>query len=69
MHLYSIVLKLSAPVFLMVGALHLALGLGAEALLGATVPPQAMADPGLDSQNIFYGQDLRLRAKTSMLGR
>ena len=60
MHLYSIVLKLFAPAFLLVGTLHLALGLGAEALLGATVPPQTLADPGLDSQNRFYGVSFAL---------
>jgi hypothetical protein len=50
-----LVLRLLAPVFFVVGALHLLLGLGADALLGAHVSPEAMTDPALDSQNRFYG--------------
>jgi len=49
-----LVLKLLAPVFFIVGALHLVLGLGADALLGAKVSAEAMTDPALDSQNRFY---------------
>ena len=49
-----LVLKLLAPVFFIVGALHLVLGLGADALLGAKISPEAMTDPALDSQNRFY---------------
>ena len=60
MHLYSTVLKLLALGFLMVGTLHLVFGLGAEALLGVTVPPEAMTNPGLDSQNRFYGVSFTL---------
>ena len=48
-------LKLIAPVFFIVGALHLVLGLGADVLLGAKLPPEVLADPALDSQNRFYG--------------
>lgn len=51
----SIFLKLIAPVFLLVGALHLILGLGADVMLGAKVPAEAILDPTLDSQNRFYG--------------
>jgi hypothetical protein len=51
----SLVLKLVSPVFFLVGALHLSLGLGAEVLLGAHVSADALADPALDSQNRFYG--------------
>ena len=50
----TLVLKLVAPLFFIVGALHLVLGLGADALLGAGVSADAMADPALDSQNRFY---------------
>ena len=50
-----LLLKLVAPVFLIVGALHLLLGLGADALLGAKVSAEVMTDPALDSQNRFYG--------------
>ena len=49
-----LVLKLLAPVFFIVGASHLVLGLGADALLGAKVSTEAMTDPALDSQNRFY---------------
>ena len=49
-----LVLRLLAPVFFIVGALHLVLGLGADALLGAKVSTEAMTDPALDSQNRFY---------------
>lgn len=50
-----IVLKLAAPIFFIAGALHLLLGLGADALLGAKISAEVMADPGLESQNRFYG--------------
>lgn len=51
----SLVLKILAPVFLLVGALHLILGPGADVLLGANIPSSVIADPVLDSQNRFYG--------------
>jgi hypothetical protein len=38
-----------------VAALHLVLGLNADALLGARIPVEVIADPALDSQNRFYG--------------
>ena len=47
-------LKLLAPFFLIVGALHLVLGLNADVLLGAQLSEQAIVDPVLDSQNRFY---------------
>jgi hypothetical protein len=49
------VLKVLAPIILLVSALHLALGAGADVLLGAKLPPAALVDPALDSQNRFYG--------------
>jgi len=52
---FTLVLKVLAPVFLVVAALHLILGLGADALLGAQVPAAALGEPSLDSQNRFYG--------------
>ena len=55
MRTLSLFLKVLAPVFLIVGALHLVLGLNADALLGAKVPTEALSDPALDSQNRFYG--------------
>lgn len=51
----ALTLKLAAPIFFCVGALHLLLGVGAEVLLGAELPVEALADPALDSQNRFYG--------------
>ena len=51
----ALVLKLVGPLFLVVGALHLVLGLRADALLGARIPAEVIADPALDSQNRFYG--------------
>ena len=51
----SLVLRLCAPIFGIVGALHLSLGVGADVLLGAQLPDAALADPALDSQNRFYG--------------
>jgi hypothetical protein len=55
MRTLSMVLKLAAPLFLVVGALHLTLGVGADVLLGANLSAAAIADPVLDSQNRFYG--------------
>jgi len=60
MRAFAIFLKVIAPVFVLVGALHLLLGLGADALLGAQVPTEALTDPGLDSQNRFYGTSFML---------
>lgn len=55
MHAFALFLKVAAPVFVLVGALHLALGVGADVLLGAKLPAEALADAALDSQNRFYG--------------
>ncbi|MEQ8859964.1 MAG: DUF4345 family protein [Pseudomonadales bacterium] len=51
----SLFLKAISPLFVVVGALHLALGLGADVMLGAAIPPGVLLDPVLDSQNRFYG--------------
>jgi Domain of unknown function (DUF4345) len=48
-------LKLIAPIFALVGAVHLTLGVGADVLLGAKLPAEALTDAALDSQNRFYG--------------
>ncbi len=56
----ALVLKICAPVFLLVAALHLALGLQADALLGAAVDAKVAAEPSLDSQNRFYGMAFAL---------
>jgi len=59
-HVLALFLKISAPVFLLVGALHLVLGVGADVLLGARLPAEALADAALDSQNRFYGMAFSL---------
>jgi len=51
----SVFLKLVAPVFVLVGGVHLALGVGADVLLGAKLSPEALSDATLNSQNRFYG--------------
>ena len=51
----ALFLKIIAPLFVLVAALHLALGAGADALLGAKLPSEALTDPTLNSQNRFYG--------------
>jgi hypothetical protein len=51
----ELVLKLCAPVFLLVGMLHLTIGVEADVLLGAKLSAETLADPALDSQNRFYG--------------
>ena len=48
-------LKLFAPVFYVVAALHLVFGLSADAMLGAAVPLEVSSEPSLSSQNRFYG--------------
>jgi hypothetical protein len=48
-------LKVAAAVPILVGGLHLILGLNADVLLGAKLPASVIADPVLDSQNRFYG--------------
>ena len=48
-------LKIIASVPILVGVLHLVLGLNADVLLGAKLPASVIADPALDSQNRFYG--------------
>lgn len=60
MNSLSLILKLGAPVFLLVGALHLFLGVEADVLLGASLSAEAIADPVLDSQNRFYGVSFTL---------
>ena len=55
MRTLRIILKCLAPVMVLVGMLHLVLGLGADAMLGAKITPEVLSDPALDSQNRFYG--------------
>ena len=55
MRTLALFLKIISPVPIAVGLLHLVLGLKADAMLGARLPPAVIADPVLDSQNRFYG--------------
>jgi hypothetical protein len=55
MHTLAMLLKLASPFFVAAGTLHGVLGVGADVLLGARLPPEALSDPVLDSQNRFYG--------------
>lgn len=55
MHMLAMFLKFAAPIFVLVGVLHLVLGVGADVLLGAKLPAEALADAALNSQNRFYG--------------
>ena len=60
MNVFLLTLKAFAPIFIVVGVLHLALGAGADVLLGANLSEQALRDPVLDSQNRFYGVSFTL---------
>jgi hypothetical protein len=60
MRALSVTLKLLAPVLVMVGTAHLAIGVEADVLLGARLPVEALTDPTLDSQNRFYGVSFTL---------
>ena len=62
------VLRLGAVIFLVVGLLHLAMGLNADVLLGARLPPDVIADPVLDSQNRFYGTAFAIYGVLLLLG-
>lgn len=55
MRTLSLVLKILSPLLVLAGILHLVFGIGADVMLGARLPPEALADPALDSQNRFYG--------------
>jgi Domain of unknown function (DUF4345) len=61
-------LKLVASVPILVGVLHLVLGLNADALLGAKLPASVIADPALDSQNRFYGVSFMLYGVLLFIG-
>jgi hypothetical protein len=47
--------KVVGAVIVLIGCLHVALGLGADKLLDPSVPTDAVSHPSLDSQNRFYG--------------
>lgn len=60
MKTFAAFLRVIAAAFLLVGALHVVLGLNADAMLGAQIPAAVIADPGLDSQNRFFGASFAL---------
>jgi hypothetical protein len=68
MRTFTLFLKLVSPVFFLVGALHLALGVQADVLLGARLAADVVADPALDSQNRFYGVAFTLYGVLLWLG-
>lgn len=49
------VLRGLAPLFILPGLLHAALGLGADRLLDPALPASVLSLASLDSQNRFYG--------------
>ncbi len=55
MSAFEIVLYLLATIPLFTGALNLAMGLPAQALIGARLSPEGFRDPLLNSQMRFYG--------------
>src|ERR1700709_281496 len=61
-------LKVAGSVPIVVGVLHLLLGLNADVLLGAKLPPSVIADPALDSQNRFYGVAFMLYGVCLLVG-
>lgn len=52
---FTLALKLLAPVFLAVSAIHFFFGVGAEVMVGAILPSNVVVEPTLNSQNRFYG--------------
>ncbi len=62
MNLFVWALRLSALFILGAGLMHVGLGLKADVLLGANVSAATLVDPGLDSQNRFYGASFLLYA-------
>lgn len=60
--------KIAALIPILVGVLHLVLGLNADVLLGANLPAPVIADPVLDSQNRFYGVAFMLYGVCLYLG-
>jgi hypothetical protein len=55
MKLFAITLRIVAPIFLVVGLIHLVFGVAAEVMLGADISDASLGDATLDSQNRFYG--------------
>lgn len=55
MNRIKLALRILAVAFIAVSALHLFMGLWADASLGSPVTPEMAAEPSFDSQNRFYG--------------
>jgi hypothetical protein len=55
MKMFILTLRVLSVAFIAVAALHLFLGMGADAMLGVPVTPALASDPSFDSQNRFYG--------------
>lgn len=55
MRAFVLAIRVLGAAFIAVAALHLVLGLGADAMLGVPVTPGMAADPSFDGQNRFYG--------------
>ena len=53
-------LRIFGVAFILAGFAHVVFGVGAEALLGANLSPEALNDPSLNSQNRFYGAEFML---------
>jgi Domain of unknown function (DUF4345) len=53
-------LRMMAITILLASSSHLLLGVEAEALLGAKLSPETLAEPSLNSQNRFYGTSYML---------
>lgn len=64
----ALVLRILAFVVSLVGALHLALGVRADVLLGARAPAAAITDPTLDSQGRFHGVSFAVYGVLLLLG-
>ncbi len=68
MKLLPLILKISAPAFILVGLLHLVFGLYSEVMLGADLDSTVIHNATLDSQNRFYGVCFALYGALMYLG-
>jgi len=64
---FRIVLRLVAIILFLVGVMQLVLGLKADIMFGANLPPEVVRDPVLDSQNRFFGTAFTLYGVLLML--
>jgi membrane associated rhomboid family serine protease len=61
-------LRILSVAFIAVSAMHLFMGMYADASLGAPVTDQMAADPSFDSQNRFYGITFSLLGIVLLIG-